>query len=160
MCADFQPWHTEGVGARAQAISADQLVVLYDGTCGLCHGLVRFLIARDRRDRFRFAPLQSQLGRERVEAHGGDPEVLGTFYLLLGFGTDQERALTRGRAALHALSRLGGPWRLAGALRILPGFVLDLGYAVIARLRYRLFGRRELCSLPAPEERQKFIAEV
>lgn len=144
--------------ARASELSPDHLLVLYDGVCALCNGIVRFLIARDRGDRYRFAPLQSELGRETVRRHGGDPDELSTFYLILRPGTDGERALLRGRAAIVAAARLGGIWKATNLLRVFPNFLLNLGYRLVARLRYRLFGRYETCPLPEPEHRHKFIA--
>lgn len=132
-------------------------IILYDGVCGLCNRFVQFLIARDHSDRYRFAALQSPLGRDLVRKHGGDPEEISTVYLIEGWGTESERARTRGKAALHAISKLGGGWRVLGILRHLPAFLLNLGYAVVAKLRYRLFGRLEACPMPSPESRKKFL---
>ena len=140
-----------------------RLLLLYDGTCGLCHGLVRFLIRRDRRDAIRFAELQSDLGHTLVRRAGGDPDVLDTVYLIddadavaLGPENAPLRARVRGRAAIAAIASLGGPWRMMNAWRIVPRFLLDLGYRLVARVRYRLFGVRA-CELPSPEARQKFL---
>ena len=137
---------------------SDKALVLYDGVCGLCNGFVRFLNKRDRRDQFRFAPLQSDMGRELVEKHGGNPDELRTVYLVLDHGTDKERTLRRAKAALACIARLGGLWTVLGALRIFPAFLLDPGYLLIARYRYRWFGKHDSCPLPSPEERHKFLA--
>ena len=87
----------------------------------------------------------------------GDPDVLETVYLVDRPGQPDERALVRGRAAVAALATLGGRWRAVLVFRALPRPLLDLGYRVVARLRYRIFGRRA-CELPAPEARHKFVA--
>ena len=137
---------------------SDKLVLLYDGVCALCNGAVLFLIERDRHDRFRFAPLQSQLGRELVQKHGGNPEELSSLVLLEQVDTPRERAWFRSRAVVLALAHLGGMWRAAHLLRVFPAFLLDPMYRLVAALRYRLFGRYESCRLPAPGERDKFIA--
>lgn len=143
---------------RPAELRPEHLLVLYDGVCALCNRLVRFLLARDRRDRYRFAPLQSELGRRFVARHGGDPDELSTVYLIASPGAEGERAYLRGRAALLSLAGLGGPWALARLAAALPRPLLDLGYRAVARRRYRLFGRYDSCPLPAPEHRHKFIA--
>ena len=139
-------------------MSSKHTLILYDGVCGLCHFFVRFLIKRDKRDCFRFAALQSDLGQELVRKHGGDPDVLSTVYLVEGHGTEQEFARVRGKAAIYALDRLGGAWRILGIMRFLPAFLLNLGYGIVARLRYRLFGKRDTCAIPDAAERSKFLA--
>jgi predicted DCC family thiol-disulfide oxidoreductase YuxK len=134
------------------------VLVLYDGVCGLCSRLVTFLLARDGRDRYRFASLQSELGREIVAARGGDPDEISTIYLIEGLGSPDERVWRCGRAAVLALARLGGAWVLVHALRILPTALLDLGYGMVARRRYRIGGRLEACPVPPPEHRHRFLA--
>jgi predicted DCC family thiol-disulfide oxidoreductase YuxK len=126
--------------------------------CALCNGIVRFTLARDRERRFRYAALQSDLAREALARYGVDPTELSTMYLLQGYGAPDERLLRRARAALAAMRRLGGAWSVvARALSILPTVLLDAGYGVIARLRYRLVGRYDACPLPAPEHRDLFL---
>lgn len=132
-------------------------VILYDGICGLCNHFVQFLIARDKADRYRFAALQSPIGRDLVLKHHGDPDAVSTVYLVENWGRASERARTRGKAALYAVNALGGAWKIPGLLRILPGFILNLGYALVARLRYRLFGRLDACPIPTAATRSKFL---
>jgi len=139
-------------------IQPHHILVLYDGVCALCNGTVSFLVKRDDGDRFRFAPLQSNLGREIVRRYGGDPDDLDTVYVVLDFGESSERILKRSRAVLTAVAALGGPWKLASVLRVVPGFVTDLGYRLVARVRYRLFGKYDACPLPEPAHRHKFLA--
>lgn len=139
-------------------MSDEHTLILYDGVCGLCNAFIRFLIRRDKRDRFRFAALQSELGREIVTRHGGDPDEISTIYCVDRAGGDAERVRTRGKAALCAIGKLGGAWRILVVLRVLPAFLLNPGYALMARFRYRLFGRLDACPIPAPEDRAKFLA--
>ena len=150
-----------GAGPAAEpalaALPDDAVLVLYDGVCAMCNGLVEFLLARDRGDRFRFLALQSELGRQVVRARGGDPDQVSTLYVLTRPGRPGERVLVRGRAGIRAMTAAGGPWRLLHALRILPGFLLDAGYRLLARHRYRIAGRLDACPVPAPEHRHKFI---
>jgi predicted DCC family thiol-disulfide oxidoreductase YuxK len=139
-------------------LAEEQILVLYDGVCGLCNFFVRFLIRRDRHDRMRFATLQSELGRRIVERHGGDPDELSSVYVVERLETPKERARVRGKAALFALRSLGGAWKMMVVFEILPAFLLNLGYRLVAAIRYRLFGRLDACPVPTPEERSKFLA--
>ena len=133
-------------------------VLLYDGVCALCNGLIRFLVARDRGRRFRYAALQSEFARAALAPYGEDPGALSTVFLLQSYGQPDQRLLRRSRAALAAIRRLGGGWAfLARVLSILPTFLLDAGYRLIARVRYWTFGRYETCPLPAPEHRDLFL---
>lgn len=133
-------------------------ILLYDGVCGLCNRLVRFLLARDRRGRLRFAPLQSGFSARALARHGRDATRLDTVYLVTRPGTPAERVLSRSRAVLGALEELGGGWRLSGILlRIVPGPLRDAVYGLVARVRYRVFGRSERCVLPRPEDRARFL---
>src|SRR3954453_7676304 len=111
-------------------------LLLYDGVCALCNGVVQFLMTRDRLDRFRYAPLQSDLGRE-VLARFGIHAFPDGVMLLTGALTPAERLYQRSDAVAAALRLLGTPWRLAGrVLWLLPRALRDWGYGVIARFRY------------------------
>lgn len=133
-------------------------VLLYDGVCALCNGFVRFLVARDRERRFRYAPLQSEFAREALAPLGEDPAQLSTVFLIQGFGRSDQRLLRRSRAGLAALRRIGGGWAFAaGVLSLCPTVLLDAGYRLVVRVRYAVFGRYESCPLPAPEIRDLFI---
>ena len=134
-----------------------QHLLLYDGVCGLCDHLVQFVLAHDAGGAFDFAPLQSATGREAVAREGGDPDALTSFYVVRDYRTPEARSLVKGRAALFVAHALGWPWKVAGVLGVLPTAVLNLGYDVVARYRYRVFGRFEQCALPRPEQRKRFI---
>jgi predicted DCC family thiol-disulfide oxidoreductase YuxK len=133
------------------------VLVLYDGVCAMCNGIVSFLLARDPDDRFRFLALQSGLGREVVRARGGDPDEVSTLYVITDPGRAGEKVLARGRAGIRAMTSAGGGWRLLHALRILPTFLLDAGYRLIANRRYRIAGRLDACPVPPAEHRHKFL---
>jgi predicted DCC family thiol-disulfide oxidoreductase YuxK len=128
-------------------------VVLFDGVCNLCNGVVRFVIERDRAARFRFAPLQSDLGRTLRQRHGLDPDAVDTFVLI-----DADGAAIRSTAVLRILRGLGAPWRWLYPLHVLPLPLRDALYGLVARNRYRWFGRRETCPVPTPEQRSRFLA--
>jgi predicted DCC family thiol-disulfide oxidoreductase YuxK len=132
-------------------------LVLYDGVCGLCSSLFQFLLTHDRRAVFAFASLQSAIGRAVVERLGGDPPELTSFYVLANYRTRHSRIFARSQAALFVAGQLGWPWKAAVMARILPTALLDRAYNVIARYRYRVFGRFDQCPAPRPEFRNRFI---
>lgn len=133
-------------------------LLLFDGRCGLCNRLVQFVLARDAKDRFVFAPLQSPLAAEILARHGRDARDLDTFCLVDDRDEPAERVLVKGRAALVVLSRLPGGWPvLALFLATLPTPVLDFAYDQVAKRRIAWFGRTEACLVPAPGQRAKFV---
>jgi len=145
---------------KAQAGPAEGAhLVLFDGVCGLCSRLVPFVIARDPKGLFRFAALQSSTGREAVLGAGRDPDDLATFSIFPNQGGPEPRELRKGEAALFLMKSLGWPWRAAGILGVLPASLLDRLYDLVARNRYRLFGRTTQCYLPRPEDRGRFVGE-
>lgn len=132
-------------------------LVLYDGVCGLCDRTVQFILRNDRRDRFRFATLQGATGAEAARKHGFDPAELSSFILILDHEQPSERSMRKGKAALRVLWELGGFWKLIGWLAILPKWLVDPGYSLIAKNRYRVFGKLDACRIPSPAERAKFV---
>jgi predicted DCC family thiol-disulfide oxidoreductase YuxK len=137
---------------------APTTVVCYDGVCGLCDGLVRFLLQRDRSRRLRFAALQGATARTLLAAHAVDPSALDTIYVIAGWRTPSERVLARSAAVLHALGEISQPWpALARVAKVVPRPLADLVYTAVAGIRYRVFGRYDRCPLPPPEWRQSFL---
>jgi predicted DCC family thiol-disulfide oxidoreductase YuxK len=132
-------------------------IVLYDGVCGLCNRLVQFLLKRDTHDRFRFASLQSEFARNLLTRHGADPHDLDTVYVVNDYGQSDESLLARSDAVLYMLDQLSGVWKLAGVGRVLPRALRDAVYKIVARNRYRVFGKHESCMLPEPKHRAKFL---
>jgi predicted DCC family thiol-disulfide oxidoreductase YuxK len=132
-------------------------VVLYDGVCGLCNASVQFLLRHDPEGRFRFAALQSAIARDALARHGHEATDLDTVYVIDRFGTPEERVLMRSSAALHCLRWMGWPWRLGTILAVVPASLLDLAYRLLARYRYRFFGKLDSCLIPAPEVRERFL---
>lgn len=126
--------------------------IVFDGVCLLCNGWVKFLLRHDRRGRYRFAAMQGQAGRALLLQHGLDPDDPLSFLLV-----DASGAWTDSDAIVRVPAGLGGIWRLATVLRVVPSGVRDIGYRLIARNRYRWFGRTEHCMLPSPEQRARFL---
>ncbi|HZM26362.1 MAG TPA: DCC1-like thiol-disulfide oxidoreductase family protein [Gemmatimonadales bacterium] len=127
------------------------MLIYYDGLCGLCDRFVRFVVARDRRGRYRFAPLQGTTARTRLPELP-DPAALTTVVL-----EDHGRFRVRSDAALAVVAGLGGAWRAAALLRVIPRRLRDAVYDWIARHRFRWFGRREECRIPGPDQRERFL---
>jgi len=92
-----------------------------------------------------------------VTLHGGDPDDVSTVYVVADYRTPTARPLTRSRAALFVLGALGWPWKVATLFGLLPTALLDRAYDVVARNRYRVFGRRAQCLMPRPEWQDRFI---
>ncbi|HEY7285736.1 MAG TPA: DCC1-like thiol-disulfide oxidoreductase family protein [Vicinamibacterales bacterium] len=132
-------------------------LVLYDGVCGLCNRVVQFVLEHDERRVFRFASLQSALGRSIVKQSGGDPDELTAFYVVGNYQTPAARVLTRSDAVLFVACKLGWPWKAARLLRVLPRVIRDRAYDLVAWNRYQVFGRHEHCLLPRPEFRSRFV---
>jgi predicted DCC family thiol-disulfide oxidoreductase YuxK len=136
--------------------------MLYDGLCGVCNRMVRFVMRRDRRDRIRFAPQQSALAEAALARHGVDRAAMiadNSVYLLLDFGFPQERLLRRSDVPANLLMLVGGVWGVLGrVLRAMPRFVRDGAYTLFARNRFRFSERYESCPLPSAAERAKFLA--
>ncbi len=129
-------------------------MVLFDGICNLCSGFVRFIVERDPAAHFRFASLQSEAGRALMREHGLEiGEVDPTSVVLVEDG----RAYQRSTAALRIARRLRFPWPLFAAFVVVPRFVRDVVYDFVARHRYRWFGKKDVCMVPTPELRARFL---
>lgn len=126
-------------------------VVFFDGVCNLCNGLVNFLIDRDPSGRLLFAPLQGPTFRHVREAHPV-PEELASIVLM-----DEVGVHLKSKAALRILTALGGVWRLASILYLVPRPLRDLLYDFVAKRRYPWFGKSESCRIPTPELRARFL---
>ena len=130
-------------------------IILFDGVCNLCSGVVRFVIARDPHAHFRFAALQSDAARRACAEVGATPPaaVDPDTIIVIADG----RALERSDAALAIASRLPFPLPMFGVFRILPRALRDWLYRLVAKNRYRWFGKSYTCMMPTPELRARFL---
>lgn len=131
--------------------------VLFDGRCGMCDASVRWLIARDGRGALAFAPLEGEVAAAVRGRHPGLPPIDETMVLVEAPETPGERVRVRSDAALAILARLGGGWRAAALLRVVPRPIRDLVYRFVARRRLAWFGRLDACRIPTPAERARFL---
>lgn len=129
---------------------ADKTIVLFDGVCNLCNGVVQFIIRNDQAGAFQFASQQSEAGQKLLELH--KLPAMDTVVLIEG-----RRVYTRSDAVLEILRRLPAKWSWLSAFKIVPKFLRDAVYKLIGRYRYNIFGKREACWLPTPELRARFL---
>ncbi|MDB4967932.1 MAG: hypothetical protein JWN44_3621 [Myxococcales bacterium] len=128
-------------------------ILFYDGVCGLCNRLVQFVLRRDRRGQFQFAPLQGDAATQTLGHFGKNADDLDTMYVLA-----DGQLLQKARAILFVLRRLGPPWSLVSVFGLLPTAVLDWFYDRVAKNRYRMFGKSETCRLPSAEQKGRFLS--
>lgn len=137
-------------------------VVLFDGVCNFCDASVTFIIEHDSGGYFKFAPLQSDAGRELATKHGlssasadggeGDQVSIDSVILI-----EDDKAYTHSTAALRIARHLDGVWSWAYPLIYIPRSIRDLFYRLFAKYRYRMFGRKDECMIPTPEVRARFL---
>jgi len=132
-------------------VPTDRPVLLFDGVCNLCNGLVQWVIERDD-GQFRFAPLQSAAGRRLLEQYDLPVDDLDTVVLVV-----DGKYYTKSAAALRVLRRLGLPYSLGYPLVAVPRRLRDRAYDLVAEHRYGVFGRRDACMRPTPERQERFL---
>lgn len=130
----------------------DHPIILFDGVCNLCTQSVQFIIRRDPARKFRFAPLQSEFGQQ-VLKHFNLPVTRMNTLILLHEG----KIYLKSTAALRIANELSGVWSALYALAIIPAFIRDPVYELIARNRYKWFGKRDNCMVPSPQLKDLFI---
>jgi predicted DCC family thiol-disulfide oxidoreductase YuxK len=131
----------------------DQPIILFDGVCNFCNGMVNFFIKADRRKTLRFAPLQSDTAKKLLSVHSMDADYFDSLVLI-----ENGRAYNRSTAALKIYSHLPWYWQWTQLLWIFPRFIRDAAYNLIARYRYKIFGKRDECMVPTPELRSRFLS--
>lgn len=136
------------------AASADPAhdIIVFDGECVFCSGNAQLVMRLDRNDRFRFAAMQQDVGRELLLKSGIDPDDPETMIVI-----SDGKILRDSDAVIHVYRHLGWPWRMLGAFRLLPRLLRDRGYRLVARNRYRWFGRRVTCWVPQPADRSRLL---
>lgn len=127
-------------------------IILFDAMCVLCSANAQFILRRDRRRRFQLASMQGGVGADLFRRHGIDPTDPDTILVI-----DGDRVLRDSDAVLAIYAELGWPWRAAGWLRVVPRALRDPPYLLIARNRYRLFGRRATCWVPSAADRDRVL---
>lgn len=127
-------------------------ILLFDGLCNLCNGVVQWLIVRDQHGRLRYASLQSKIGQQIQEQHGLDPTKLDSLILY-----ENGKLLFKSNAVLRLADWLSWPYRILCFFSWMPLFIRDGLYDWVARNRYRWFGKKEACMLPKAEWKDRFL---
>ena len=127
-------------------------IILFDGVCNFCNSSINFVIRNDKKNYFRFVPLQSAKGIALLNQYAIDPLLTDSFVLI-----ENNKAYTKSTAALRVCKHLNSLYSLLFLLIIVPPFIRNLVYDYIARNRYRWFGKKETCMIPTEEVRSKFL---
>jgi predicted DCC family thiol-disulfide oxidoreductase YuxK len=125
-------------------------IIFFDGYCGLCNGFVDFVMAQDKQKVFRYATLQGKTAARLLPKE--DVENIDSVVLFL-----DKTTYKKSKAVFKVFSILGGGWRAFSVLDILPLGLKNFGYDLVAKNRYALFGKRDVCRMPTPEERKLFL---
>lgn len=139
-------------------------IVLFDGVCNVCDASVQFIIDHDPKAYFKFAPLQSEAGRELAAKYGLSAAVAaaearddGLIPIDSVILIEDAKVYTHSAAALRIASKLEGGWSSLSVLRFIPAFIRDWAYKLFARYRYRFFGQKESCMIPTSDVRARFL---
>jgi predicted DCC family thiol-disulfide oxidoreductase YuxK len=136
-------------------VPKDKQLILFDGVCNLCNSSVLYVIKRDKKDKFLFAPLQSEIGKEIISDFNIDTQKTDSILL---YNPENKTITYKSSAALRIAKQLGFPLNLMILFIIVPPFIRNWVYDYIAKHRYRWFGKKESCMIPTPELQSKFIA--
>lgn len=127
-------------------------ILLFDGVCNLCNGIVLFTIKRDPKAKFKFASLQSKIGQSLLKKFGLPTDDFHSFVYING-----DKCFLRSSAGLHVLKELGGFWKLSYGFIIIPKVIRDFIYNIIAKTRYKIFGKRDNCMIPTADLKHRFL---
>ena len=127
-------------------------IILFDGICNFCDSAINFLVRHDKKSRIRFAALQSQIGQQLLKQHNLSTTSFDTFVLI-----EKGKTYTRSTAALRVCRLLPGGWTIFYGFIIVPAFMRDGLYKLVAQNRYRWFGKKASCMIPDASVRQRFL---
>ncbi|TDL78604.1 thiol-disulfide oxidoreductase DCC family protein [Peribacillus frigoritolerans] len=127
-------------------------VLLFDGVCNFCNGTVQFVLKHDKKAVFKFASLQSDAGQQILAENSLPLKDFDSFVYV-----DGDKVYLKSTAALHVLKELGGLFRLSFVLIVIPRPGRDYVYSILAKNRYKWFGKKDACTLPSPETRERFL---
>lgn len=128
-------------------------LVLFDGVCNLCNSTVQFIIKRDTHNQFKFSSLQSEYGQNFLKERNLDSSDFKSIILY----EPEVAYYTKSTAALKIAQNLGFPYNLLSVFLLIPSFIRDWIYSLVSKYRYHLFGKKDSCMVPTPENKRKFI---
>ena len=136
-------------------IPTDKQLILFDGVCNLCNSSVLYVIKRDKKDKFLFAPLQSEIGKTIINKFQIDTDKTDSILL---YNPNKNSLTYKSSAALHVAKQLGFPANVLSVFLIVPTFISNWVYDYVAKNRYKWYGKKDACMIPTPELQSKFIA--
>lgn len=128
-------------------------IVLFDGVCNLCNSTVQFIIKRDKHNQFKFSSLQSEYGQNFLK----ERNLASNDFKSIILYEPEVAYYTKSKAALKIAQNLGFPYSLLSVFLLIPSFIRDWIYSLISKYRYHLFGKKDSCMVPTPENKRKFI---
>lgn len=145
---------TQATEVKEAAIGKGKIekpIIFFDGVCGMCNAFVNLALRIDRKEQFLYAPLQGSTARELLPPLPPDPRDWSMIYL------DENGTHDQSDASLEVYRRLGGIWWFLSLGRFVPRFIRNPIYRLIAHNRYKIFGEKDICRIPTPEERKRFL---
>lgn len=127
-------------------------IILFDGVCNLCNGAITFIIKREKKNQFKFATLQSEVAEKLLASYPSENKILDSMVLI-----DDGKKFTKSSAALRIARYLSGAYPLLYGFMIIPKFIRDWVYSIVAKNRYKWFGKKDECMIPTPELKKKFL---
>lgn len=127
-------------------------IVLFDGVCNFCNGLVNFIIRHDNARKFKFAPLQSKIGKD-LRAKYDVAENTDSIILI-----ENDQAFLHSTAALRVARQIGGIYSLSYVFIVVPAFIRNWAYKMFAKYRYGMFGKTDTCMIPTPDVKERFLS--
>jgi len=127
-------------------------VILFDGVCNLCNGSVNWIIRHDKQNQFKFSSLQSEYGQNKVKELLLQENYMNTVIL-----EDNGKIYLRSEAVIQVLKQLGGIYSISQLFYLVPTFIRDFFYKIVASNRYKWFGKKESCLIPTTELKSKFL---
>ena len=135
-------------------VPKDKELILFDGVCNLCNSSVLYVIKRDKKNIFLFAPLQSKIGQTVINEFNIDTEKTDSILL---YQPKERKIYQKSNAALRIAKKLSFPTNLLAVFLIIPAFIRDWFYNYVARNRYKWYGKKDTCMIPTPELKMKFL---
>ncbi|MEP3836388.1 MAG: DCC1-like thiol-disulfide oxidoreductase family protein [Algibacter sp.] len=135
-------------------VPKDKNLILFDGICNLCNSSILYVIKRDKRSKFMFAPLQSEAGKKIIEKFNIDTSLIDSIIL---YNSKKDTISYKSTAAIKVASKLGFPTSILTIFLIVPSFIRNWVYDFIAKNRYKWYGKKEACMIPTPELKVKFL---
>ena len=138
-----------------QEVAQNKTIILFDGVCNLCNGAINFVIDKDKNNNFHFASLQSEFGQALLAHFGRDTADFDSMIVY-----ENGKIRTKSTAALRIAAGLSGGWKFFSVFKIVPTFIRNAVYNLIARNRYKWFGQKNECRIPTPELKAKFVEKL